>query len=141
MSDMKKLALLVLAFLAACSPTPTTTSTSPDAPSVTNPTPVPQDVNSTPVILPTMVSGEAGLWLQITSPLDEAVVDAPQLDVLGFAPAGSVISINDEILLVGADGQFRTIVLLEEGPNLIEIVASDENGNETSALLTVTYEP
>ena len=141
MFDMKRLALLVLVFLAACSPTPTATSTSPDAPSVANPTPMPQEVNSAPVVPPTVVSGEAGLWLQVASPLDEAMVDAPQVDVLGSALAGAVISVNDEILLVGADEQFRAVVLLEEGPNLIEVLASDENGNEVSALLTITYEP
>jgi hypothetical protein len=42
---------------------------------------------------------------------------------------------------VGADGQFKTTLPLEEGPNLIEIIASDESGNEASALLTITYEP
>jgi hypothetical protein len=102
---------------------------------------VPQDVNSTPVASPTAITAEAGLWLQILSPSDEAVVDAPQVDVSGSAPAGTVISINDDILIVGADLQFKSTVSLEEGPNLIEIIASDENGNETSALLTVTYEP
>lgn len=82
-----------------------------------------------------------GLWLQILSPLDEAVVDTPQVDVIGSAPVGAVISVNDEILIVDSDLQFTLPVTLEEGPNLIEIIASDENGNELSVLLTVTYEP
>jgi hypothetical protein len=30
---------------------------------------------------------------------------------------------------------------LDEGPNLIEIMASDNNGNETSLILAVIYEP
>ena len=68
-------------------------------------------------------------------------MDVPQVDVSGSAPAGTVISVNDDVLIVGADQQFKTSVPLEEGPNLIEIIASDENGNEASALLTVTYEP
>ena len=63
------------------------------------------------------------------------------MEVSGFAPAGTVISINDEILIVGDDGQFQAITSLEEGPNLIEIIASDEAGNDASVLLTVTYEP
>jgi len=32
-------------------------------------------------------------------------------------------------------------VSLEEGPNLIEIVMSDLDGNEVSIMLTVTFEP
>ena len=69
------------------------------------------------------------------------MVNTPQVDVIGSAPAGAVISINDDILIVGADGQFKTTVALDEGPNLIEVVASDDNGNETSFILTITYEP
>ena len=97
----------------------------------------------TPSLLPTQTSAPetSGLWLQILAPLDETVVDTPQIDVIGSAPAGAVISVNEEILIVGTNQQFTIPVSLEEGPNLIEIVASDENGNETSALLTVTYEP
>ena len=79
--------------------------------------------------------------LYYLSPLDEDVVTTPQVDVTGSAPAGTVISINDQILTVGIDGQFKTTVTLDEGPNLIEVVASDENGNEMTVLLTVTYEP
>ena len=81
------------------------------------------------------------LWLQVLSPQDEAVVNTSQVDVTGAAPAGSVVSVNDDIFLVGDDQQFKTTLSLDEGPNLIEILASDENGNETSLLLTVTYEP
>lgn len=143
---MKKLGtLLMLALLGACVPTPTaaplTSATLVNIPA-TN-TAVPQAVLPTATIPPTQPSAPetSGLWLQIISPLDEAVVDTPEVDVLGSAPAGAVISVNDEILIVGADQQFKVTVSLEDGPNLIEIIASDENGNELSTLLTVTYEP
>jgi hypothetical protein len=55
--------------------------------------------------------------------------------------AGAVVSVNDNVLIAGADGSFETQVTLEEGPNLIEVIASDEAGNETSLDLAVTYEP
>ena len=134
---------------AACSPTPTaapleTNPSSSNNPIILTPTAALQEAIPTVAIQPTVVSTPetaGSLWLQILSPLDEAVVNTPQVDVTGSAPAGSVISINDEILVVGIDGQFKTTVSLEDGPNLIEIIASDENGNEMSVLLTVTYEP
>jgi len=139
---MKKLtAFIVLVLLAACSPTPTVISTFPvSADSLI--TASPQDILSTP-IQPTVISvpGASGLWLQILTPLDETVVNAPQVDVTVSAPVGTVFSINEEILVVDSGLQSRITVSLEEGPNLIEIIASDENGNELSALLTVTYEP
>jgi len=146
---MRKIAMLALVLLAACSPTPTA------VPLATNPSSLNDLVISTSTVIPqvllstvtpqstvgsvTEISGS--LWLQVLSPLDEAVVNTPQVDVTGSAPAGTVVSIDDEILIVGSDQQFKTTVTLDEGPNLIEVIASDENGNEMSVLLTVTYEP
>ena len=141
-------ALILL--LTACSPTPTAVSSSPTTNSnnpITIPaTPMSQEVIPTTIIQPTSTAVTAPdtsgiLWLQVLSPQDEAVVNTPQVDVTGSAPAGAVISINDEILIVGDEGQFKTTVSLDEGPNLIEIIASDDNGNETSLILSVTYEP
>ena len=132
----------LILLLTACSPTPTTNPNSPITIPVTT---LPQEVIPTTDIQPTptviSVNASGSLWLQVLSPPDEAVVTTSQMDVIGLAPVAAVITINDDILIVGADGQFKTTVFLEEGPNLIEIIASDVNGNETSLLLTVTYEP
>jgi len=141
--------MLVLG-LAACSPTPTIIPVSPTPTSEIPPTipatAAPQEALSTSTLPPLATEplvpdGSGALWLQILSPQDEAIVNLPYVDVIGSAPAGAVVSVNEEILLVGADQQFKTTLSLEEGPNLIEIVASDEDGNETSLLLTLTYEP
>jgi hypothetical protein len=134
------LALILL--LTDCSPTPTVAPPAPatnsNTPPVTIPAiPLPEDV--IPTIVSTNISGP--LWLQVLSPQDEAVVNTPQVDVIGLALPGAVVSVNDEILIVGDDQQFKTTATLDEGPNLIEIIASDENGHEISLTLTVTYEP
>jgi len=86
-------------------------------------------------------ASSAALWVKILSPLDGAVVDAPQIEVQGSAPTDTVVTIDDQILIVGADGQFRASLSLDEGPNVIEIVASDAQGNEVTSTLTVIYEP
>ena len=146
----KYVTLTALALIsAACSPTPTaaplaTNPSSSNNPIVLTPTAALPDALPTIAIQPTVVSTPetaGSLWLQILAPLNEAVVNTPQVDVSGSAPAGTVISINDEILIVDLDGQFKTTVSMEEGPNLIEIIASDESGNEIPMLLTITYEP
>ena len=142
---MKKLAgVILLVLIVACGPTPTTAPlTNPTLFNVLPATDVPQTV-PTAIMQPTLAGAPAdtaGFWLQVLSPLDEAIVNTPQVDVNGFVPAGAVVSINEEILIVGIDQQFKTIVSLDEGPNLVEIIASDENGNEISVLLTITYEP
>ena len=145
--------LIILALilpLTACSPTPTAVPSAPTTnsnnPTTIAATPRPQEVMPTTDIqpTPTIISApepSGTLWLQVLSPQDEAVVNTPQVDVIGSAPAGAVISANDEILIVGDDEQFKTTVSLDEGPNLIEIIASDDNGNEISLILTIIYEP
>jgi hypothetical protein len=143
----KRLIFLILILtITACSPTPTVVPLSTTFPAVIPATVAPQASIPTATIQPpvaiTNTPATSGtLRLQILSPQDEAVLNTPQVEVIGSAPAGAVVSIDDEILVVGVDQQFQTTVSLDEGPNLIEIIASDENGNEMSVLLTVTYEP
>lgn len=156
MLSIQKLFALTLAailFLAACSPTPTTAPiaapTNPtgivNQPQATATTVPPAVIQASPAASqPTQISEPVTaqpLYLQILSPQDGDTVNTSQVDVIGSAPAGTVISINDDILIVGADGQFKSTVSLDAGPNLIEIVGSDDNGNETPLELTVTYEP
>lgn len=142
--------LIPILMVTACSPTPTVvplSSTFPvDNPPVIPATAAPQEalptaMNQPPSAIPDTPLASQTLWLQILSPVDEAVVNTPQVEVTGSAPTSAVVSINDEILIVGDDEQFQTTVSLDEGPNLIEIIASDENGNEMPVLLTIMYEP
>lgn len=81
------------------------------------------------------------LALQVLSPQDGAIVTTAQIQVSGLAAPGEVVTVNDNILLIGADGRFDTTVSLNEGPNLIEVVASNDLGEETTIELTVTYAP
>jgi hypothetical protein len=141
---------VLILLITACNPTPTVIPLVPPTNSngpITSPsTSLHQEVIPTTDIQPspTLVSApvtSGTLWLQILSPQDEAVVNTPEVDVMGLAAIGAVVSVNDDILIVGDDQQFKTTISLDEGPNLIEIIASDNNGNEMSILLTVTYEP
>jgi len=74
-------------------------------------------------------------------PQDEAVVQTAQISVTGQAPVDTVVSVNNEVYVVSADQFFNIPIELEEGPNVLEFVASDIAGNEVSFILTVTYEP
>ena len=137
--------LTLILILAACSPTPTVmppvATLPPKNPTAVPTVPQPEQILPTQEIPQTQTSEPSGaLWLQVFSPLDETVVELPQVDVIGTAPAGTVVSINDEIVVVGDDQQFKATIPLEEGPNLIVVLASAEQGNETSVLLTITYE-
>jgi len=114
--------LLILAMTMACTIPPT------------------QDQNS--ISLSTPVEEVSGsLWVRILAPADNAVVATQVVEVRGEAPEDTVLSINDEILIVSSDQLFSLYVTLEEGLNVIEIVASDYDGNEISHILTITYQP
>jgi hypothetical protein len=78
---------------------------------------------------------------RILSPEDEAVVNVPEVEVIGEAEPETVITLNDEIVVVDESGTFSVTLLLDEGPNEIEVVASDLEGREISLELEVTYDP
>jgi len=136
----------MLLLTAACSPTETTTpqpgdvmptQPAPAATSVPGTTqPAPQPATPAPP-----ATNAAPVMLQVLAPQDGAVVNTQQITVSGSASPGAVVTVNDDILIVGPDGQFQDVVTLTEGLNLIEVVASNTSGSEASAELTVTYEP
>jgi hypothetical protein len=87
----------------------------------------------------TQTSGS--LTVKLLEPQDGVTVGTNVVTVKGEAPPETVVTVNDDILVVEADGKFESDVALEEGPNVIEIVASDLEGNEVAFIVTVTYEP
>lgn len=78
--------------------------------------------------------------VEITNIADDSLVNSNPLDISGMADPGTVISINDEIAAVGKDRMFTVSVKLDEGLNVLEINASDPQGDQETAYLTVTYE-
>jgi putative hemolysin len=81
------------------------------------------------------------IGLQVLLPQDNSVQQLAECQVAGTTAPGAVVTVNDEILVAGSDGAFQTTVTLEQGVNLIEVVASDASGNEAYVQLTVTYQP
>ncbi|MBN2084424.1 MAG: hypothetical protein JW748_04305 [Anaerolineales bacterium] len=82
----------------------------------------------------------SGAEVSLFAPQDDAAVTEAWVDVIGSAPAETVISLNDEITVAGADGMFYARVPLEEGLNEIQCVASDLEGNEVAFAFVVMYE-
>jgi hypothetical protein len=72
---------------------------------------------------------------------EDMTAAAPSYTLEGLAPAGTVVSVNQAILVVGETAAFAVEVPLEEGPNLVEVTASSPAGDEVSFLLTVDFEP
>ncbi|MBI4201059.1 MAG: hypothetical protein HY531_02070 [Chloroflexi bacterium] len=79
--------------------------------------------------------------LTIAEPADEIVVDVSLIKIRGKTLAGVAASINGEVVDVDANGNFSLQVTLEEGPNVFYIVATDEDGKEVTAQLTIYFAP
>ncbi len=72
---------------------------------------------------------------------EEAVVQQDRFTLVGEAPIETIVSVNDEIIVVGKEESFSIELGLEEGINLIEVVASNLIGDQVAFQLIVTYEP
>ena len=83
----------------------------------------------------------APVTLSALTPQDETITASAVISVTGQTSPGAVVSVDGNLVDVDTEGRFQTMVELEEGPNIIEIVASDLVGNEHSAVIRVIYEP
>ncbi len=79
------------------------------------------------------------LYLSVLEPLDESVVYESRIMVSGETERDAVVSINSVITEVDYQGKFVGVVNLDAGPNVIEVVASDFDGNEEAIVLAVVY--
>lgn len=154
--EMKRMALLSMLLLtfvigiAGCAeeepsitPTPTPTpslSPTPQPTSTATPTTPP-----TPTPKPTSTVTPTALFLEIIQPVDGIQVRTSAIFVIGKTIPSAVVSIsaddNLEIANVDENGNFSAMVTLEEGPNFIEVIASDQQGSEKSSIVTVIYVP
>ena len=79
--------------------------------------------------------------LLITEPESESVVYTPTLTLSGRTGPNAVVSINGRSLPVDQFGYFSASVLLEEGPNFIDVVATNDDGRTLSEVVAVIFRP
>ena len=84
---------------------------------------------------------EPDLFLEILTPKDESIVRTEEITVIGKTLSTAIVSVNGILASVKEDGGFSSKITLEEGPNLIEALASDIGGNEVGKVLTILYMP
>ena len=96
--------------------------------------------NGTPS--PTPVATEGELFLQLVEPTEtEVFTDAGSLAVAGRTRVDAVVTINDSLVEPNIDGEFSLDVPLEEGPNIIEVVASVASGEQLDLVLVAIFLP
>ena len=81
---------------------------------------------------------KVGLFLTVIQPADNSIVSSDRVEVRGRTSPGAVVSVNGELVEVDEEGNFTITLTLEEGPSIIEVIASDEEGNEATTSLIVT---
>ena len=80
-------------------------------------------------------------FLEVIEPQNESVVHQQSVEVVGRSTPDAVVSVNDTTAELDAQGNFTVEVSLKEGPNVIEVVASDFEGNQESVVIALVYVP
>ena len=77
--------------------------------------------------------------LLITEPEHQSVVSSPSVRLSGRTGPNAIVSINGASELVDQFGYFSATVRLDEGPNVIDVVATNDDGETHSTVLVVIY--
>ncbi len=118
-------------------PVPTATASPQPEPS---PTTIPTPVGS-PTAIPVSNTQTYTLSLEIEGLSDESIVRGDSIVARGQTSVGAIVSINGVIVPVDETGHFEVALMLDPGPNAIEVVASDLDGNQVSTVLAVVSLP
>jgi len=79
--------------------------------------------------------------LTIETPRDGETVRASPWLVIGQTQPDAIVSVNDVVGFADAEGRFSLPVPLQEGANVLEILASNAAGEQVFVILTVLYQP
>ena len=79
--------------------------------------------------------------LVIDEPPPQSIVAQPRQRLAGHTSPQAVVSVNGVSVAVNPFGAFDTTVTLEPGPNIIEVVSTNQDGQVLSAIVPVIYRP
>lgn len=97
--------------------------------------------DDTPVDTQTSVDQPPPLFVSVLDPLDqdiEVALDTTRLTIQGSTLPGAVVSIDGDLVDTDDQGTFTGRANLEPGANEIDIVASDDQGNQVNTSIFVT---
>ena len=79
--------------------------------------------------------------LLVTEPEDQSIVSEESVRLSGRTGPEAIASVNGVSVSVDVLGFFSTTVTLEQGPNIIDVVATDTDGRVLSTVIAVIYRP
>ena len=94
-------------------------------------------VNAMPTTSTTLGASQGTLPLTVTSPIDSATLSTSTVTVQGRTTPGATVTVNGNSDVADANGNFSIDVSLDNGPNAINVIAIDDNGNQGEVLLMV----
>lgn len=84
--------------------------------------------------------GGGDLSFTISQPQDESIVRDNPITVSGYVPDGITVFVNGLEAKVD-NNRFSLKIMLEEGPNMIEVTATSGSGQEIAKYINVIYVP
>ena len=94
-------------------------------------------VNAMPTTSTTLGASQGTLPLTVTSPIDSATLSTSTVTVQGRTTPGATVTVNGNSDVADANGNFSIDVSLDNGPNAIDVIATDDSGNQGEVLLMV----
>ena len=79
--------------------------------------------------------------LVVTEPRDQSIVSEGTIRLSGRTGTDAIVTVQGVGIEVDAVGVFSTTVTLDEGPNVIDVVATDADGRVLSTVIAVIYRP
>jgi hypothetical protein len=120
-------------------PQPTTI---PDVPIFVPPTPVVIVPEIPPTLaLPNTPTPAATFQITLDAPRDGETTNTSPLLVSGVTVPNAIVSVNDVVSVANGEGRFDLLVPLQAGPNVLEVIASQPNGQQAFVIVTVMYQP
>jgi len=83
---------------------------------------------------------EDKIELELISPKDGEVVNAPELTISGKTVANAEVSVDDKETKADKDGNFSVKTTLDEGENEVVVTVNDESGEMAEKSVKVSYE-
>ena len=83
---------------------------------------------------------ESGLPLTVSQPSDGATLMTDSVIVAGKTAPGAVVDVNDQTGTADGNGNFSIGVSLDSGLNAIDVIASDNTGNQGEIILLENVE-
>jgi hypothetical protein len=83
-------------------------------------------------------SGDSNtLALNITQPADGASLNSGEITVIGKTVPEAVVIVNDQVDIADGSGNFSIPISLDSGPGVIDVIASDDDGDQAEVMLMV----